>query len=73
MDAGRGTPVGRAMVHSSEPGCLLEGLAEEVWQHWGQLEGGGRAGSYDGKGMTPQELLHRGDDTGNPERSTYVS
>ena len=39
----------------------------------GQLEGGGRAGSYDGKGMTPQELLHRGDDTGNTERSTYVS
>ena len=52
---------------------MLEGRAEEVWQHWGQLEGGGRAGSYDGKGLTPQELLHRGDDTGNTERSTYVS
>ena len=66
-------PVGRDMVHSSEPCCPLEGLAEELWQHWGQLEGGGRAGSYDGKEMTPQGLLLRGDDTGNTERSTYVS
>ena len=39
----------------------------------GQLEGGGRAGPYDGKGTTPQGLLLRGDDTGNTERSTYVS
>ena len=54
-----GHPVGRAMVHSSDPCCSHEGLAEEVWQHWGQLEGGGRAGSYDGKGMTPQGLLLR--------------
>ena len=50
-----------------------EGSAEDLWQHWGQLEGGGRAGLYDGKGTTPQGLLLGVEDTGNTERSTYVS
>ena len=45
--------------HLSDPGCLLKGPAEEVWQHWGQLEGGGRAGSSEDKGMTPLEHLGR--------------
>ena len=65
--------VGRDMAHSSESRCSLEGAADDLWQRWGQLEGGGRAGPYDGKGTTTQGLLLRVDDTGNTERSTYVS
>ena len=64
---------GRWMGRLREPSCVLKGQAEEVWQHWGHLEGGGRAGPSEGEGRAPLEHHHREEDTGNAERSTYVS
>ena len=66
-------PVGGDMAHSIGSSCPLEGSAEELWQHWGQLEGGGKAGPYDGTEMPPQGLPLSAEDTCNSERSTYVS
>ena len=50
-----------------------EGLAEDLWQHWGQLEGGGKYGPYNGNGTPPKEHYLRAEDTLIPERSTYSS
>ena len=30
-----------------------EGSAEDLWQHWGQLDGGGQYGPYKGNGTPP--------------------
>ena len=61
------------MAHSSGSRCPLKDPVEELWHYWGQLEGGGKAGPYDGKGTPPQGLPLSAADTGNSERSIYVS
>ena len=66
-------PVGGDKAHSSGSRGPLKDPMEELWQHWGQLEGGGKAGPYDGDGTPPQGLPLSAEDTFNSERSTYVS
>ena len=61
------------MAHPMGSSYHPEGSAEELWQHWGQLEGGGKSGSYNGNGTPPQGHSHRAEDTLIPERSTYSS
>ena len=51
----------------------LERSAEDLWQHWGQLEGGGKSSPYNGNGTPPQGHSLRAEDTLIPERSTYSS
>ena len=61
------------MAHPMGSSYHPEGSAEELWQHWGQLEGGGKSGSYHGNGTPSQGHSLRAENTLIPERSTYSS